>query len=586
MKNPRPLAIFVLLSWMLISACGSCNACSDERAEADAETRVSALAGLMPKSTDAAIVIPELSELPENLDNAFHRLGHFDPDARAIENEINQVLGLRITDIESWDAAGFDPDSSMMFSMVGARPVMAAFLDDKNAFETHFVGRMRRITETTVPIESTTIGDIDFRLSGTGPVSDMAWFHDGAIVVFVFPPLDALDVFETGSAMSVANELGSIAEGESLDDDDAFNEFRRGVGDDYPISLYVHAERYFDRPEVRDGSIGLTGFDSLIEGLVQWSQTNADGAGIGARADEQRIELRAFVGGDEEVLEAARTAYEAEHDVDWGGLLTENTTLATRTSFDLSQAVETYLENLPDDERRTIQRELMRLGRSYNIDINDDIIDALSGQSMFVFYGVGGDINTATRMVMQRRLMGAIRAIFSNSGFLFNLHFNDPDKMDALMNAVADVGSEYLVRRPLEYDGAPVEGFEVFAPRRLRQFPFRVFSADQSLTVATAGIGESAAYEYMTDARDEAKLGDVEGLELGAQFAESPGLNGIYLNFANLRSNMRNISFIAGYANTLRMLHELLITAGVDERGFYASAQLDFSDPIERGEDQ
>lgn len=585
MNNSRPLLILVLFLWLFVSACGACNGCSDDRVEGDADTRVSELASLMPESTDMAILIPELQELPENLDNAFHRLGHFDPDARAIENEINQTLGLRITDIESWDAAGFDPNSSMMFSMVGSRPVMAGYLDDQNAFETHFVGRMRRVTETTVPIERTTIGDRDFRLSGTGPVSDMAWFYDDSIVVFVFPPLDALDIFETGSATSVAQQLGSIDDGASLDDDEAFNEFRQGVGDDYPISLYIHAGRYFDRPEVSDGSIGFTGFDSLVGGLVQWSQTNADGAGLGARADDQRIELRAFVGGDDEVLEEARAAYASEQDVQWDGLLTENTTLAARTSFDLSHAVETYLESLPDDERRTIQRELVQLGRNYNVDINDDIIGALSGHSLLVFYGVGGDINTAVRMLMQQRILAGVRAALSNSGLIANLHFSDPDKMNNLVSAVADVGSDFLVRRPLEFEGDAVDDYEVLLPRDLSLFPFRIFSGDQSITLAAAGIGESAAYRYLTDARDEAKLADVEGHALGNQFAGSPGLNGLYLNFSNLRSNMRNISFIAGYANTIRMLHELLITAGVDDRGFYLSAQLDFTDPIERHEE-
>lgn len=585
MKSARTLAIMVVFSLVLGAACDGCGACTDERLEADADTRVTALANLLPATTDAAIVIPELSELPDALDYTFGRLEHVDPDARALENQINQVLGLRVTDIESWDAAGFAPDSSMMFSMVGGRPVMAAYLDDKNAFQTHFVGRLRERTETSVPIQENAIGDRDFQVSGTGPVSDMAWFHDDAIVVLVFPPLSELEALNTGSAISVANKLGTVDEDTSLAGSKRFADFRQGLGNDYPLSLYVDAERYFERPEVADESFDLGPLGAVLESLMHWSQSHADATGIGYRAGDQRIEMHAFAAGDDEFLEEARQSYATDADTEWDGLLTENTTVAARTGFDLSGAAETFFDSLSDEEREMAKRQLDGLGRDYDLDIEDDILAALSGHSLLVFYGVGGDITSAMRPFSNGDIFTGTRLALANSGLLINLHFEDPEKLSPLLSKIGDAREDVLDHRPIDRDDADAD-IAVLQPRDLSLFPFRIFATDRSATIATAGIGEAAMYDYLTDNRDESSLADVEELRLGPEFADAQGLNGLYVNFANIRSNMRNIPLLAGYANTIRMVHELLITAGVDDHGFYLSTKLDFSDPLQDDEDQ
>ncbi len=587
MNRVRTLVALVAFSLLAVTACDGCNGCSsDDRLEADADERVTELASRLPATADAAVVIPELRDLPEFLDYVFARAEHFDPDARATENRVNQLMGLRISDIESWDAAGFAPDSSMIFSTVGSRPVMAGFIDDKNAFETHFIGRMRNQTDTGTPIQSNTIGDRDFRESGNPPMSDMAWYYDDSIVVLIFPPLQDLEVFSSGSAASVANKLGSVDDDTSLASTDAFTEFRRGVGDHYPVSLYLHADHYFDRPEVNDDNFGMGGLGAIMEGLLEWSRSNAEGTGIGFRAGDQRLELRAFAGGEEELIEEARSAYATDDETDWGGMLTENTTLAARTSFDLSSVVDSYLDRLSDEERQRAERELSLLGQDYGLDFNEDVVGALSGQSLLVFYGVGGDIDSAVQPFMQGRIFNGLRIAMANSGLLFNLHFSDAEKMERLFDAATEARGELFERRAVVVDGEPVEDIEVFEPGDLSLMPLRLFTSDHSATFATSGIGESAAYQYLTDGREEARLADVEGLSLGNEFAGPDGLNGLYVNFGNIRSNMRNIPFAAGYANAIRMVHELLITAGVDDNGFYLSAQLDFTDSLETDGDQ
>ena len=585
MNRLRILPLLVITALLLTTACDGCGACSRTDVDADAEKRLSELAGALPADTEAALVAPDLGELAQTLDYAFGRMEHFDPDARAAENQINQMLGFRITDIESWDAAGFAPNSSIIFAMVDGRPVMTGYIDDKNAFQTHVIGRMRRTTETSVAIQDETYGEREFQISGNPPVSDMAWYYEGSQVVLIFPPLEALRPLISNSAAEVAEVLGGVDADSSLAAHEGFAEFRRGVGDDYPVSLYAEAESIADETDLEAMPMFITGFGPLLQAMMKWSQNQAGGTGIGFRAGDQRLELRAFAAGDEDLMEEARAAQTTAVETGWDGMLTENTTIAARTSFDLSGAVDAFLESLPDEERQQAERELDQAGPA-GLNLREDILEALSGHSLLVFYGVGGDIDSAVRPLTQGRIGTGLRIALANSGLLFSLHFADADKLQVLLDAANEAGSEFVERRPLEVDGQAVDGFEVFQPLDLSMAPFRAFITEQSITFAASGIGESAAHQYLTDAREESRLADVEGLALGNAFAESDNVNGLYVNFANIRSNMRNIPFMAGYANAIRMVHELLMTAGVDDHGFYVTTQLDFSDPLEDDGDQ
>ena len=582
--NANRFLILIAVSLLLLSTT-ACDGCGDDPAEVEADERIETLASLLPATSEAAVVVPELEELPDTLDKLFARGEHFNPDIRARERDINQTFGFRITDPESWEAAGFDLDGSAVFSMVGARPVLATYIDDQNAFETTVIGQLRNNFGAGSPIDDQTYGERSFRLSaGEGPANDMAWYVDDSIVVLIMPPFDALDVFETGSASSVANKLGHLDEDATLAKSKAFGEFRRGLGNDYPLSIYFHAERYFEHPDIDEDAIGVTGVDTLAHSLLEWSEANTNGAGLGLRADERRIKVHGFAGADDDVLAEAKEAYATEEDVDWGGMLTENTTLALRTAVDLPATVETYLDNLPDDERRTIERDLAQMGRNHELDINDDVIGAFSGHALVVFYGVGGDISEAVGHLMNQRFMPGSRAVLQNSGLLANLHFTDEDKKDRLLDHLTGFAGDGINRRALNYDGDDVDDIEIFETAQGSPFdvPIRLYSGDRSVTLGTAGINEGSTYEYLTNRRDEPALVDAEDRELGARFAGSENINGIYLNFNNLQGNIQTIGPpISGFANVLNPLDELLVEAGVDDDGFYTTGEMTFSQLLE-----
>ena len=580
MKPLNKLIYIALVFFVFAAGCDRCRSSSDglERA---ADARVTTLSTALPDTADAAVVVPDLMQMRTSVDFTLERVSHYQPQIRTIEAQIARELGIRITDEQSWKDSGISTDGSLIVAIVGNRPVVATYVDDRQKFESRLIERVRRFAETETPIRSDTIKGQSFKISGDDPAKDIAWFYRDSMVFLAMPPLDALGAYKAGTAISVISGVADVTPENSLGESESFKAFRRGLGDHFPISLYVHAERYFERPATGPQS----GIEAALESLVAWSQSNADAAGIGARADEKRLELRAFVSGDEELLAEARKAYTSEADTDWSGMLTERTVLGIRTGFDLSHAVETYLEGLPDAERRQIQRQMVNIGRAYELDMDEDVIGALSGHSLLVFLGIGGDLSRLMGAVSSGSMPDIVRTVLSNAGLLVNLHFTDEEKLDLLLERLEEFGEDHLDRRNLLYKGDEIEDIELFEPRMLNIFPARLFHRGDSITLAAAGIGENAAYEYLTSNREDTLLVDSEKYELGKEFADSDGFNGVYLNFDNLRSNIRRIPMASGFAGTLQPLHELLISGGVDDDGFYMSAVMDFTDPLVVEED-
>lgn len=579
MNNPRILVVLIAL---VVAATAACDGCGDD-APAEVDERVEQMASFIPGEADAALMAPELSDFPENFDYALQRADHVWAETRQVENTLNQALGFPTAATESWEAAGFDTDGSLMVSLVGARPVMTAHIADKNAFETHVIGHMREKFEAETPIEDQVFGDREFRVSGGGMPQDMAWFYDDSLVVLVMPPYSAFDYLDGGSATSVAADIGEMGDEDSLAHDDAFNEFLDAVGQDYPVSLFFDARRYFDRPEV-DNEIGIPQIDDVARSLVEWSRHNADTTGIGFRAGDQSVKLHGFASTDEETLEEARRAYTTTAETDTTGMLTENTAGAVKTAFDLSRAVDGYLEDLPEQQRDNLEGRLDQWGTNYEIDMREDVIEAISGHSLLVFYGIGPEFEQVLGHVMSPRpdIQSAARVGLNNSGLMLNFHFEQQDQKDRLVGRMSDFAGELIDRDQLTYDGAAVDGFEVLQAADVDRVPIRMFSHNQSLTLASTGLSPDSAYEYITDRREEGGLAEAEGFELGARFAEADDINGLYLNFENLQNNLRQLGTAgSAAANYLDSLDELLMTATVADDGFRSDTELTFTEPLD-----
>lgn len=583
MKSARLLILAILAIFLFTAGCSGCRKGADQKMDRAADARITALSEALPTSADAALVVPEIDAMRDSLDITMERISAFQPHIRMLEQQISRELGLKVTDPQSWEDSGINPEGSLIVAVIGNRPVVAAYIDDRQKFEGRFIERLRRSGSTEGPVRSETVGGQAFKVSGDGAGNDIAWFYRDAMVFLAMPPFDALGTYRDGTALTIANSVAQTEPEKSLGRSEPFQAFRKGLGDHHPLSFYVDAEKYFQRPESDRIASGL---DSLIESLVGWSQSNANGAGIALSADEKTIELRAFVGGEDELLQEARKAFGTEADVDWSGMLTANAILGVRTGFDLPSAMKTYMESLPDDERRRLARQIAQLGRNYQLDMEEDVFNAFSGHSLLVFFGVGGDMNRIIAGMGSDNPMDIVRTLLGNSGLLLNLHFADDEKLETLLDKVDELTGDFVVRRPLIYQGDAQDGMEIFEPRSLNMVPARLFTVDEVVTIAAAGIGENAAYEYMMGKRSEGSLADSDEFPLGKRFTESDSINGIYLNFDNLRKNLRRMPLAAGFANQLQPFHELLITGDVEEHGFYMTVTLDFTEPLQADEAQ
>lgn len=579
MSVERLLSLILILSLVVLTGCSSCR--SDEQTmHREADARIQALSEVLPTRADAAVVVPEIGKMRVAVDHTMERVSQFQPQIRMVEQQLSRELGLRITEEQSWRDSGIDPNGSLIVAIIGNRPVIATFIEDRQKFESRFVERLRRSGDTEGPVRTESVGGQSFKVSGDGIHNEFAWFYRDSMVFLAMPPFDALGAFKEGTALSVANSVAQTTPENSLGRSEAFLSYREGLGE-LAISLYVDAEKYFRRPESHRIAGGL---ESILESLVSWSRSNAEGAGIGLDADERTILLQAFVGGDEDLIKEAQAAFGTTATVDWGSMLTTNTVFAVRTGFDLAKAMETYMSSLPDDQRRRLARQINQLGRNYQLDMEEEVFRAFSGQSLTVFYGLGGDIARLLQGLNSAEPLDIVRTILANSGLLVGLHFVEEEKLEKLLSRADELTADFVVRRPLIYHGEQKSDVEVMEPRSLSLFPARLFRRNDVVTIAAAGIGENAAYDYMTGQRSEGKLADSETYLLGQDFAIKEGMNGIYVNFENLRQTIRRIPMVGGFANQLQPLHELLISAEVSDKGFYLSAELEFTEPL--GSDQ
>src|SRR5699024_4109398 len=84
---------------------------------------------------------------------------------------------------------------------------------------------------------------------------------------------------EDGHASTIPSEIAAGKEDAPLGKSTGFKDFREGLGDHYPVSIYFNAQRYFEREE--ESPFGQ--IDALVKNRVSWSKSNAEGAGIGIR---------------------------------------------------------------------------------------------------------------------------------------------------------------------------------------------------------------------------------------------------------------------------------------------------------------
>ncbi|TXD32234.1 hypothetical protein FRC96_18335 [Lujinxingia vulgaris] len=570
------ILLFALAALLIAPACDGCGS-KKGAIPASAQDRITQLSEQLPLSTDALIIAPKLDETREALDIVMRRTEAFNPAVRMIESQIQREWGIKLNDPESWKRAGITPDGSLMVAMVVNRPVLVTYVADKQAFESVFVERLRKTFEITEPVRNEKMGKTSLKISGKSGGLELAWFYKDNIAFVALPAFDAIEALEEGTALAIATQIQTTAAEESLGKSAPFMAFRDNLAKDLPLSVYVDPDRYLARVEQAPNP-NPTPVDELIEQVALFSQNNAEGAGVGLIATDTRIQLKAYAGGNEELVKKAREAYLSQMEADWANLLTKNTMLGVRTSFDMPKAYQAFLDGLPEENSRAIRRNLVEMGRNYNLNLEDDVIAAMTGHSLIAFYGIG------TRQLMGALGQGApiqqIMSVLSASGLLISADFSEQRKLEALVDSLGQFATGYAELRPLNYKGAPVDDARVLVPANLNALPARLFQRGDNLTIAAAGMGEDAVYEYLSGKRDEPALKDVEGLDLGARFASEKNLNGLYFNFERLRENFGSMPMIGNVISTLDPLQELLLEVAVEEEGLFATASLDFVAPL------
>ncbi|RAL24770.1 hypothetical protein DL240_00745 [Lujinxingia litoralis] len=569
------LFLLALLALAFAPACDGCK--SKDAIPPSAQARITQLAEHLPATTEAAFIAPQLDKSRQALDLLMRRTETFSPAARMLETQVQREWGLKLNDAESWKRAGITPDGALMIAMVVNRPVIVTYVADRQAFEGTFIERLRQTFEIEEPVRNEKIGDTTLKISGQSGGMELAWQYKGNIAFVTLPAFDAVEALENGTALAISSQIDTTTKETSLASTTGFIAFRDNLAKDSPLSLYVEPNRYLARLE-QSPSADAPPYQKALEQVALFSKGNANGTGLAIDVLPTRIQLKSFASGDPELTKQAREAYLSDYKADWANMLTKNTMLGVRTSFDLAGLYQTFINGLPEENQRALRRNLVEWGRNVDVNVEEDIINALSGHSLIAFYGIG-----------TRQLMGALgqgnafqqgMRVLSASGLMISAGFSDQRKMESLLDRLAQMATGHAELRPVNYKASPVEDARVLAPANLDMVPARLFQRGDTLTLAAAGMGEDAVYEYLSGKRDEPALKDVEGLDLGARFASADNLNGLYFNFERLRDNFGAMPMIGNVIARLDPLQELLLEVSVEDHGLFATFSLDFVAPL------
>ncbi|MFU8807133.1 MAG: hypothetical protein ACNA8W_25215, partial [Bradymonadaceae bacterium] len=489
------------------------------------------------------------------------------------QEQIQSEVGINILSEQSWQQAGVAPRGGLVLASVQGRPVLLTYVDDRQNFEKNFIDRLKRTFNIEAPTRSEEHEGRQFKLAGTKPSQDLAWFYDGKLAVVTMPAYDTVEGLISGTALVVAGEVARTKKAESLQKNADFQRFYGAMGKDQPVSIYVNPKTYLNSPQFTQSQGQLRDPVSLF---ADWSRENAQGLGFGLKTEESQVRLQVLAITDDTLRDRAKKAMGGASAMKWDHLATSNTFAGARMSLDFQTFWDLYLENIPQEDRQLFRRQLKQMGASYEIDVEEDIIAGISGNIGVFFYGVH------VPTIMRAMQGGDIFDILKGAGLIVSLQFKDPKKLEALVEKMNAAGQGLFALRSLvDADKNAVESIRVLEVKNVQTTPGAVYIKGDTLTFASAALAEASVHQYLMGTREEPKITDVEALDLGARFASDERFNGLYVNFIRARSNIGNAIPLPSVQQVLSQLEELLVEFEITDDGFLGAATLDMAASVQ-----
>lgn len=558
----RPLLLLLVLLVGLV-ACDKTKGCGGDSGAIPktAEARVEQMVGKLPAKTDSAMVVSDLEEMRSTLGTLKERL----PNTGVVESVQKQIqiqFGVDLLDAESWKRAGLAADTTAVGGVYRSRLIVMLYVENKQNFEKVMIEKAKKGFGIEAVTKNQTVGDLEMKVLSDDPAKQIAWLYQGKLALVSMPATDAMGALEDGSATLVLSEVAQTKKEQSLWAEAGFQSFKKALLDEYPIAVFLNSEAALASDAVKE----RISVDPNAAAASEWMKKNVTFVGLGIDAKGDQAQARAYVGLVPEVQKKAKAAMNVPTKHDWGGFATDKLLLGARLSLDVPKTYSLFLESLPEDQQRQAQRNVKMMGDRLSIDMEKDIFQALSGHVGLFFYGIAGN----PLMLMSAKSAGDMA---SKVGLMLVLKFKEPADVDKLLaKVVASTGGAVSVRPFTNLpDDETFKVLSVAGQETIGNF----FIHGDTVAFGTGAFGDDAMHKYLTDARDDKKLTEIEKMDLGKNFAAGDGYNGLYFSSNRALENLGSAAAMGGVGQILGALQEVGLTFDVDDVGGFAQLRVD-----------
>ncbi len=565
MKRPASPILMLCLTFLLALAACKDGGCGQKKAEIPKTpmARVEQITSKVPAAADTVLVLSDLDEMRssvENLKTSFPNTGVVD----SFQKQFHQKFGLDLLDEKSWKAAGLAADSSVVLVIHRARVLLLTYVEDKQTFEKLLTDKVKATFQIEGVVKNETVGKHKLKVLEEDSNGQIAWMYDGKLAIVSLPATDLKSGLEGGSGKLVVTQVADQQAEGSLWKDPGFQKFKGALVESHPIALYLNPKSAMKNEEMQKELEKSRD----AQAILGWVDKNVTFIGAGVSASKEQAKVRGYLGLKEETRKTLE-AIKISSDVDWGSFGTEKTLLGIRLAANPTTAYQEILKTMPEDKQRALKRDVKRLGEMMALDVEQDVMGALSGHMGIFFYGVAG--NPLGLM----RGMNNPAELARSLGLMVVLKFKDAASVDNLVTKVLEASEGRVTMRP--FVNLPEDTTFKVLTFTGQEAVGNLFIHGDTVVYATTAFGDEAMHKYLVDGRDDKKLGETPALNLGKEFASKKGFNGVYFNSARAQDNLGPLLAFGGVGEILASIEEAQLELDVDDNGGTALLRIDLT---------
>ena len=527
---------------------------------ADVQGRIEGLAANLPATSEGALFVGDIGQMSKALGVLQTNLNTALPQIEATRKQAQAELGFDPLDENAWKQAGVPGNSGFAVGTTNAHAVMLVYVEDRQKFDAALTSQLQKAMEVKAAPTATKSGDYEVKTIKKDD-AEIVWLHKGKLALLTGPALDEkgkTDPALTGSKLLV--QLASQKVETSMLKTPEFAKFSKAMGKDNALLAFANVKQISKNPLYVSSKKDQ---DEQQKMAADWLEKNGEALGLGLKANEQEVHLTAFFGAAEAVTKDVKAWGTPLTDGPWDAFATENMILGARTSVNPEKIWDYYTKQATAEQRAEFARGVEQFNTQTGLNLEQDLIKALSGNVALFFYGI--DFGSA--MQAMNNPIAMAKAL--NLGLA--LQFKDKAGVDKLVAALTEKGGEAFVGRPLKLGETDVQEITVFGSAGGEA---NLFVKDNMVLVGTGALSEADGHQYlMNKLEGKAKLSE-KGGELGKSFAQAKPYNGLYINVEKLTAVVGLLLANNPAMDVLSRLKETSVMADASDQGMFLHLRL------------